>query len=184
MNFYSDDIVNSIIDNEEIEDILEKLDEFYVNVKTVFYYFSYRKINISYMTNLIDNKRNKFVFYCMDTEEFRIGNCPCAMIYNKTVFETEIVYYMLLICTKNKFKNMGYARMLLDGFVERIRRGESGVKPIKIVLSSVEESVTFYESYGFRWTRESILRHPKLMKFETYEEGKEYFMMELIVDVS
>ena len=54
-------------------------------------------------------------------------------------------------------------------------------KKIKIILSSTEESVLFYESYGFRWTRESLADHPLLMIYEKYEEEKEYFILELLV---
>lgn len=182
MNFFSDDIVNRIIDNAEIEDILENLDDFYANVKTIFCYFSYLTINISYITGLIEKKKNKFVFYCMDTE-FKIGNCPTCMIYNKYKNPEYIHYYILLICTKHKFKNMGYASMLLNGFIERVKEENKNNKvPVKIILSSVEESVTFYEAYGFRWTRQSILDYPKLMEFEQYEKGKEYFILEYIIE--
>jgi hypothetical protein len=52
---------------------------------------------------------------------------------------------------------------------------------VKIVLSSLEEAVLFYENYGFRWTRESLADHPFLMGYEKYEEKKEYFILEKIV---
>ena len=51
-----------------------------------------------------------------------------------------------------------------------------------MVLSSLETSVIFYENYGFRWTRESLDNHPLLMQYETYEENKEYFIMEYYVE--
>jgi hypothetical protein len=53
--------------------------------------------------------------------------------------------------------------------------------PAKILLSSVEDAVLFYEAYGFRWTRESISTYPVLMEYEAYDEAKEYFVMEYVV---
>jgi hypothetical protein len=72
---------------------------------------------------------------------------------------------------------------LIDGVVERIKQENQGVSDstIKVILSSVEESVIFYENYGFKWTRESITDHPMLMRFERYEPKKEYFIMELVL---
>ena len=86
-----------------------------------------------------------------------------------------------MICTKPKFKKFGYASKLLDDFIQTIKNkhcADSAFK-IKIVLSSVESAVTFYESYGFKWTRESLTNHKTLMLYEKYEEKKEYFMLEL-----
>ena len=105
------------------------------------------------------------------------------LVYRKCKYnEKEIRYYILIACTKRKFRNQGYASKLLDGFIERIKRENDtevgNENNIKIILSSVEESVLFYESYGFKWTRESITDHPMLMRFERYEPKKEYFIME------
>ena len=86
-----------------------------------------------------------------------------------------------MICTKNKFKKFGYASNLLDDFIKYIKDKITTFKKIKIVLSSVETAVTFYESYGFRWTRESLTEHDTLMRYERYEEDKEYFILELII---
>jgi ribosomal protein S18 acetylase RimI-like enzyme len=124
---------------------------------------------------------------------FEIDNCPSMMIYNKqTNRETnEIIYYMLFICTKFKFKNQGYASQLLDDFIHKIREkhannneNNENEKKItsKIVLSSLWNAATFYESYGFNWARhDTILNHPVLLKHEKYEEDKEYIIMELVL---
>ena len=52
----------------------------------------------------------------------------------------------------------------------------------KMVLSSVETAVLFYENYGFRWTRESLDKHPALMQYETYDPSKEYFILEYYLE--
>ena len=54
-------------------------------------------------------------------------------------------------------------------------------KKVKIILSSLESSVIFYETYGFKWTRKCIRDYPKLLEYEGYKKNKEYFMMELEV---
>jgi ribosomal protein S18 acetylase RimI-like enzyme len=89
-----------------------------------------------------------------------------------------------LICTKFKFRNLGYASLLLNGFIKYIQnKSIPSINSIKykqkIILSSVEESVIFYERYGFIWTRESLNCHTLLMEYEKYSEEKEYFIMEL-----
>jgi GNAT superfamily N-acetyltransferase len=157
-------------------------------------------INIYYTQHLLRNKNNKMAFLCMDNNEFNIGNCPTGLIYTSEKINGEFVYYILMICTKPRFKNMGYASILMNGFIERIRKKhantfrienaeqsaspEGGVlneKRCKIILSSIESAVTYYESYGFKWTRNNILDYPKLLQCETYEEDKEYFIMELVL---
>ena len=85
-----------------------------------------------------------------------------------------------MICTKHKFKKFGYASKLFDDFIQHIKDKYKS-KNCKIILSSVETAVTFYESYGFRWTRESLNKHKTLMKYEKYDEEKEYFILELCI---
>ena len=200
MNFYSEDIINNIIDNEEIENIVDKLDIFKETIKYLFQLFSFHNVHINYTQNLLKDKRIQYAFYCIDFE-FTIYNCPTMMMYRKYIDKenNEIKYYILLICTKFKFRNQGYASKLLDGFIDRIKKEKIETeekeskepeepeepkepKKIKIILSSVEEAVLFYESRGFRWTRETLTDHKVLMNYEKYEEGKEYFILELCID--
>jgi predicted GNAT family N-acyltransferase len=74
---------------------------------------------------------------------------------------------------------------MLDDFIRHIKEAhnnsEHKFKDVKVVLSSVETAVTFYETYGFRWTREPLTDHPTLMRYEKYEENKEYFILELSI---
>jgi GNAT superfamily N-acetyltransferase len=186
MNFYSEDIVNDIIDNSPLEDIIEKLNDFKVTSRYIFLKYAGISIGPAYTDAMVKNEKNSLVFYCLDTD-FDIYNCPSIMIYRKySNRETnELIYYILLICTKSKFKGMGYASKLLDGFIERVKTETEkyrDTKKIKIALSSVEEAVTFYESYGFKWTRKSLLDHKPLTWFEYYDKEKEYFIMELDIN--
>ena len=183
MNFYSEDIINEIIDHSLLDEIIDKVDEFKKLFAYIIQLYSSRDIHYKYTNYLIADEKVKTAFYCMDFE-FSLFNCPTMLLYRKHLDKTinEMKYYILLICTKHKFRNQGYASKLLDGFIERIKKekpNDSVERKAKIILSSVEEAVLFYESYGFRWTRESLEQHPILMCYEKYEKEKEYFILEM-----
>ena len=183
MNFYSDEIINNIIDNSDLDNIISETDSFKLNTSYLFHKHSLNDIHYKYIDGLLDDDKNRIAFYCMDSE-FSIFNCPTMMIYQKykDPKTNEIRYYILLMCTKFSFRGQGYASKLLDGFVAKVREDNKNiVNPIKIILSSVENSVLFYESYGFKWKSESISDHKILMKYEKYESDKEYFILELLV---
>ena len=186
-NFYVEDMVNKIIDNDDIETILPKINDFYNEIFSLIYTYSHHTISPNYIARLLVDETNKIAFRCIDME-FRLENCPSILIYRKYYKKetNEIIYYMLMICTKQKFKKFGYASKLLDDFIQYIKNkhteNRDNFSKIKIVLSSVESAVTFYELYGFKWIRdESLSSHKILMQYEKYEEGKEYFMMELCI---
>jgi ribosomal protein S18 acetylase RimI-like enzyme len=185
MNFYSEDIINDIVDNSPLEEVIDKVDEFKQLFGYILQLYSFHDIHYKYTQFLLADEKVKIAFYCMDFE-FSIFNCPTMLLYRKYLDKTanEMKYYILLICTKHKFRNQGYASKLLDGLVERVKKENqtgSVERKAKIILSSVEEAVLFYESYGFRWTRESLAHHPLLMCYEKYEQEKEYFILEMEV---
>ena len=182
MNFYSDNIVHNIIDSSEIEEIIPKIEDLYTNIARLFYTFSHNVVSSDYVFSLLIDRSNKIAFRCIDME-FNLDNCPSMLIYHKTYDKEkdELIFYILMICTKPKFKKFGYASKLLDDFIKFIKDKYKLNKYIKIVLSSVESAVTFYERYGFRWTRESLTEHKTLMRYEKYEEDKEYFILECLL---
>ena len=184
MNFYSEDIFNNIIDNSEIEDILPQIANLYEDIYNLFCNYAHQVICPIYIQRLLEDDTNKIAFRCIDME-FTLENCPSILIYHRHYNKAtnELIYYILMICTKPKFKKFGYASKLLDDFIQHIKNKhcDSAFK-IKIVLSSVESAVTFYESYGFKWTRESLTAHKTLLLYEKWEEGKEYFMLELVLN--
>lgn len=196
MNFYSDDIIDDILDNHKKEEedkdedeVIEQIESFKRLTNYLIHSYASRDIHYKYTNHLLKDEKVKIAFHCMDME-FSIFNCPAMLLYRKYFDRqaNEIKYYLLLICTKRKFRNQGYASKLLDHFIERVREenanninATNNKKKIKIILSSTEESVLFYESYGFRWTRESLADHPLLMIYEKYEQGKEYFILELLL---
>lgn len=87
-----------------------------------------------------------------------------------------------MICTRPRFKNMGYASIMLTNFIEYIQYQKEPGQGLKIILSSLESAVTFYEKYGFRWTKNPIHQYPVLMEHEPVEKDKEYFIMELQIN--
>jgi GNAT superfamily N-acetyltransferase len=196
MNFYSKDIINDIIDTSPIEELIDKVEDFRAISKYLCHKYALGTIGPQYINAVVRDEKNLIAFHCLD-QEFSIYNCPCLMVYRKVVEPVSINYYMLLICTQRQFKGQGYASKLLNGFVDRIRSepdprlsvldasGSDCIyaeRPKKIILSSVETAVTFYETHGFKWTRKCLTDYPFLMRYEIYEEGKEYFMMEMIVE--
>ena len=182
MNFYSDVIMNDIMDNYPLEKVIDSIEQFGEECFNAIAKYSYNSIHSKYIYNVLGNTKNVVAFHCIDNE-FSLNNCPSMLVYRKCRYENEIRYYILIACTKRKFRNQGYASKLLDGLIERIKseNSDNTGNTKKIILSSVEESVIFYESYGFKWTRESITDHSMLMRFERYEPKKEYFIMEFVV---
>jgi ribosomal protein S18 acetylase RimI-like enzyme len=186
MNFYSDKIINEIIDNEPIENIIDSVETFKLQCQYYLTRYSYRTIHHKYTSAVIRDPNVIVAFYCMDQDKFDIENCPSMLIYRKIVYKTEVIYYILFTCTKHSYRGKGYGSILLDNLQKRIREENQhrSDRVLKIVLSSVENAVLFYEAYGFRWTRECITEYPILSLYERYEDNKDYFMMELIVESS
>ena len=184
MNFYSDKIINNIIDNEPIENIITSIDYFTAQYNYLLIKYSLHTIHYKYTDVVLNDPNNIIAFYCIDNE-FLITNCPSILVYCKCKYENEIQYYILLTCTKRIFRNQGYASKLLNGFIERIKQENQNNKNklIKIILSSIEIAVLFYEDYGFKWTRKSIIEYPLLLQYEKYEKKDLYFIMELIVSI-
>ena len=184
MNFYSKDIINDIIDNMQIDEIIDEIDKFYLRSEIIILKYSYTSVSPYYVHHLLKNRKNQIVFRCMD-HTFDIENCPSIMIYNSYYNKetNEQIYYILFICTKIKYKGSGYASQLLDDFIQKIREiNKDNNKTCKIILSSVWNAATFYESYGFKWKRDdTILNHEILLQSEKYEDDKEYIIMELVL---
>jgi len=182
MNFYSDIIMNDIIDNYPLDTVMDSIEKFGEDCFNAIARYSYNNIHQKYIFNVLGNTKNIVAFHCIDNE-FDLKNCPSMLVYRKHIVNNEIIYYILIACTQRKFRSQGYASKLLDGVIERIKReNDDQHKNIKIILSSVEESVVFYENYGFKWTKDSITQHNMLMRFEKYDPKKEYFIMELSLE--
>ena len=168
MIFYSEDIIKGL-------ETQEQFDAFHADVEMIFTYFAYPKISLDYIGALLQCKTNRIAFYCMD-DVFDIRNCPSCMIYSKYKDN----YYILMICTHRRFKSMGYATMLLDGFIKSIKHSDTINKEgRKIILSSVDAAVSYYQCRGFVAVDDSLENYPELMRFEKFEKDKMYTVMEI-----
>ena len=181
MIFFSDDIKNKIIDNVPVEEIIDNLDQFKADEEMIFTYFNYGTIGIDYIQNLLKYESNKTAFYCLE-DDFVIRKCPSCMIYSmqNKKNSTTILYYIMVISTEKEFRNQGYGKALLNGFVERIKtETKNATKNVKIVLSALDEVVSYYQNYGFEAVDCSFDNYPYLKSFEIYDDEKLYTIMEL-----
>jgi ribosomal protein S18 acetylase RimI-like enzyme len=181
MIFYSDNIKNQIIDTSPVEEIINNLEQFKQDVDMIFTYFSYGSIAIDYIQNLLKYESNKTAFYCLE-DEFIIRKCPTCMIYSiqNKKNSTTIIYYIMVICTQVEFRKQGYGTALLNGFIEQIKtETQNSTKKVKIVLSALDEVVSYYQNLGFEAVDCSFDNYPYLRKFEIYDEEKLYTIMEL-----
>ena len=183
MIFFSNNILNKIIDHSELDEITDKVEEFTNDNIMIFTYFNYGIINIEYIENLLDYESNKIAYYCFDNE-FNIRNCPSCMIYSKQYDKNtdEITYYILLISTQKRFRNMGYGTLLLDGFMEHINEETENInKNVKVVLSALDDVVSYYQKYGFEVVDYNFDSYPYLQQFEKCDDTKMYSIMVLLV---
>jgi len=181
MIFFSEDIKNKIVDTTPLDEIMDRLEEFKNDVQMIFTYFNYGSIGIDYIENLLKYESNKMAFYCTE-DTFVIRSCPSCMIYsrqNKKNIDT-IMYYIMVISTDKEFRGQGYATKLLNGFVEKVKEEtKTSPKKVKIVLSSIDEVVSYYQKYGFEAVDCSFENYPYFKYFEKYDEEKIYTIMEL-----
>ncbi len=165
MIFYSDDIKHNY----------ESCEEFKNDTEMIFTYFAYSVIGLDYIKNLLEYETNKIAFYCIDNDEFNIRNCPSCMIYAKNGTD----YYIMIICTLKKFRNLGYATMLLKGFIDNIKQtGQS----CKIILSALDDVVSYYQHLGFEAVDYTLENYPYLLQFEKFDSDKMYTVMEYVIE--
>jgi hypothetical protein len=183
MNYYSDDIINSIIDSSSLDVLADNISEFREDIHMIFVYFAFDKINLDYIRHVLSDTKNKTVFRCIDNYEFDIRNCPSAMLYRKKVDlkKTECIYYILIICTKQNFKRFGYASALLDDFIKDIQLNKKDGFTTKIVLNSLDSAVSYYQQYGFVHTTDTLHDHPILLHYELPSDDELSHIMELIL---
>jgi ribosomal protein S18 acetylase RimI-like enzyme len=160
---------------------MERLEQFKEDVEMIFTYFNYGSIAIDYIENLLKYESNKTAFYCLE-DNFVVRSCPSCMIYSKQNKKNSdtIIYYLMVISTDKEFRGQGYATKLLNGFVERVKEETiNSKKKVKIVLSSLDEVVSYYQKYGFEAADFSFDNYPYLKCFEKYDDEKIYTVMEL-----
>ena len=145
MIFEKDEICDDIIKKNILQKDIDI--NIHIFVKNIIKHFQRcsRDINIIYIQRLLRDSKNNIAFYCIDTD-FDINNCPSSIIYQKknNEIKDEITYYILLIFTVTKYRNMGYATVMLDKFIKYILKKHTANQKIKFILSSTENAFTFY----------------------------------------
>jgi ribosomal protein S18 acetylase RimI-like enzyme len=154
---------------------------FHQDLEMIFTYFAYPKINLDYIQTLLQHESCNVALYCFD-DQFDIRNCPSCMIYHKE----DNIYYITMICTHRKFRGLGYATMLLEGFIKKIRIAGNVSSfdksyVLRIVLSALDDVVSYYQKIGFEVVDCDLAEYPGLSRFEKQDDSKMYSVMELTI---
>jgi ribosomal protein S18 acetylase RimI-like enzyme len=125
-------------------------------------------LNSDYIYDILVDTDSHVILYSIDNTFVDIKNCPCAIIYQTKKENNELNVYIMLIATSYKFRKYGYASLLIKEFIEYIKtKYLEKYTHIRILLDSIEESVSFYEHIGFEWTSDP--KHQSEFKYTQSE---------------
>lgn len=121
-------------------------------------------INKKYITDLFKIPSVKMLVYTNESviENIKKEHIIGLIIYYK--FRTK--YYVLALGTHCVYRNMGYGTIILDEFVEYVRK--SCTRSIKIVVDSLSTTTGFYKSYGFVETDASFCKELSIFEDVVY----------------
>ena len=131
------------------------------------FYFS--GINQCYTDNILNSNKTHILISCMGNN-FDIKNITSILIYHKTITSDYIKYYILLLGTHERFRKYGYGKIIMDEFIEFVKKLNIYEKKIKILLKSLESSMRFYSSNGF--IKSELKSNRLFFKYETTNELK------------
>ena len=113
-------------------------------------------ITHGYISGLMCEVENKIVLYSIETSDKNINTCPCGLIYKIKKKDDCVFVYIMFIATRYRYRKFGYASLFIKSFIEFItNKYADKYNHIRIVLDSLESSVTFYEHYGFKYVIDS-----------------------------
>lgn len=131
------------------------------------FYFS--GINQNYIQQILTSDKTHIIVSCIG-DKFDIKNITSILVYHKTTSSNIVKYYTLLLGTHERFRKYGYGKVILDEFIEFVKKSNKSNKKIKILLKSLKSSLNFYLGNGFV---ESELKSNRLFyKYETVQELK------------
>lgn len=169
---------NEIIKNKYInqQNILN-YDEFKIKALDIFssilvFYFS--RINQKYIENILYFEKTNIFISCIDNK-FNSKNITSILMCHKTESSNIIKYYILLLGTHERFRKFGYGKVILDEFVDYIKKKSNSTnnkRKIKIILKSLESSINFYLDYGFVKSNSKVITNKLFYKYETLSELK------------
>jgi len=102
-------------------------------------------INEKYIEIIKKDKKNKMIISCIDNDK---NNITSFIIYRKIILKTEIKFIILLISVHEEFRNNGYGKIILDEFIDYIKKIKTK-KPINIIVHPLDSSEFFFINYGF-----------------------------------
>jgi GNAT superfamily N-acetyltransferase len=153
--------VNQINFDEFKSKGLEKISELFP------FYFS--GINQNYIENILNSNKTHIIISCIG-DKFDIKNITSILTYHKTTSLNTIKYYILLLGTHERFRKYGYGKIILDEFIEFVKKANNPNKKIKILLKSLEKSSVFYITNGF--VKSELKSNRLFFKYETVQELK------------
>jgi hypothetical protein len=174
--FEFDKIIKDKYDIHNLNNVTQQIsfDEFKSNGLKQFskifpFYFS--GINEKYIGNILYSDKTHILVSCIDNK-FNIKNITSILIFHKTNSSKLIKYYILLLGTHERFRKYGYGKVILDEFIEFVKKFNKSEKKIKILLKSLESSMRFYLSNGFVQTQSELKSNKLFFKYETQSELK------------
>lgn len=107
-------------------------------------------INEDYTAETIFSDKNKILFYSNDIIITK-NNIISIIVYKKYICtKSKIHYYIYLLGITKELRKCGYGSHVLHEFFKKIKSENKIGAKINVVLESVESSVKFYKSIGFR----------------------------------
>jgi ribosomal protein S18 acetylase RimI-like enzyme len=135
-------------------------------------------INEKYIENIKNDKKNRIIIHCIDTHYIdnnslntnsinKLSNITSFLIYRKVTLSTTINIYILLIGVHLELRKIGYGKILLDEFIESLKKMKTK-KNINIILRSLDTSENFFINYGFK----NLEKSKFLKEFEGWGNNK------------
>jgi hypothetical protein len=121
-------------------------------------------INFDYIDIILSDKKNKIICHNIDNY-YNKKNITSILIYQMSIFNGEIIYYIFLLGTHVYFRNLGYGKIILDEFIQKVKLEYLDYQKI-IVLKSLIPNIEFYEFFGFI----KLCDYDKYNLFDKYEE--------------
>jgi hypothetical protein len=157
-------------DNNEILNFDEFKYNGYIQFSKIFpFYFS--GVSKNYIENVLYSDKTHIIVSCIG-DKFDIKNITSILIFHKTKSSNLTKYYVLLLGTHERFRKYGYGKVILDEFIEFVKKSNKSEKKIKILLKSLETSIQFYLSNGFVQTQSELKSNRLFYKYETTDELK------------
>jgi ribosomal protein S18 acetylase RimI-like enzyme len=96
---------------------------------------------------MCDDKNNKILIFCLDDNDISYNSIVGIIMYRQ-ILNTNMKnrYYIPLLAIRKKARKLGYGKIILNEFMEKIKNN----KITEIVLLSLKSSVNFYLKYGFK----------------------------------